>query len=128
MPSPRHVSLLALAGLMLPACTKPIPRGYDSNDPTGRIEAMLETAATGDTSKVPELIAALDSDDGAVRLTAIRTLERLTGQTLGYDHAAPERERREATDRWVEWYEKGGGVVRGDGAGERVEVSSGELE
>lgn len=67
---------------------------------------MLEVAAANDTSKIPELIAALDSDDSAVRLTAIRTLERLTGQTLGYDYAAPESERRLATDRWVEWYEQ----------------------
>ncbi len=88
------------------ACTKPIPRGIDSYDPTGRIEAMLEVAATNDTSKIPNLIAALDSDDSAVRLTAIGTLERLTGQTLGYDFAAPESERRHAADRWVEWYEQ----------------------
>ncbi|QYK49585.1 MAG: HEAT repeat domain-containing protein [Phycisphaeraceae bacterium] len=94
--------------LLLPAlgaCTKPVPKGLDSYDPTGRIEAMLEVAAKNDTSKIPQLISALDSDDSAVRLTAIRTLERMTGQTLGYDHAAPERERRAATDRWVEWYQ-----------------------
>lgn len=87
-------------------CTKPIPRGLDSYDPTGRIQAMLEVAATNDRTQYPQLIAALDSDDSAVRLTAIGTLERLTGQTLGYDHAARESERRAATDRWVEWYEQ----------------------
>lgn len=83
---------------------------------------MLEVGATNDQSKIPELIAALDSDDSAVRLTAIRTLERLTGQTLGYDHAAAEAERRAATDRWVEWYEQWSAPVAG-GEGARVEGS-----
>lgn len=98
----------SLAVVLAPVggCTKPIPRGLDSYDPTGRIQAMLEVAATNDHSQYPQLIAALDSDDSAVRLTAIGTLERLTGQTLGYDHAAPESQRRAATDRWVEWYEQ----------------------
>ncbi|MBX3316979.1 MAG: HEAT repeat domain-containing protein [Phycisphaeraceae bacterium] len=96
---------LSLLLTALGACTKPVPKGLDSYDPTGRIEAMLEVAAKNDTTKIPQLISALDSDDSAVRLTAIRTLERMTGQTLGYDHAAPERERRVATDRWVEWYQ-----------------------
>lgn len=116
--------------LVLAACTKPIPRGYRSHDPTGRIEAMLETAATGDRSKIPQLIGELDSDDSAVRFTAIGTLERLTGQTLGYDYAAPERERRAATDRWVEWYEDEGGTSRDGGmdGGGAAEVSTGEHE
>lgn len=124
----RTVALVALAGVV--GCTKPIPRGYGSHDPTGRIEAMLETAARGDRSKIPELIGELDSDDSAVRFTAIRTLERLTGQTLGYDFAGTEQERREATDRWVAWWESGVSTVEGsarvtDG---RSEVSPGDAE
>jgi HEAT repeat protein len=115
---------IALLVALVPTsgCTKPIPRGIDSYDPTGRIEAMLEVAATNDQTQFPQLIAALDSDDSAVRLTAIRTLERLTGQTLGYDHAAPESERRAATDRWVEWYEQRSGPIVG-AAEERIEGS-----
>jgi hypothetical protein len=123
---------LCLSVLSAPGCTKPIPRGYDSHDPTGRIEAMLDTAASDDRSKIPALIEQLDSDDSAVRFTAIGTLERLTGQTLGYHYAARESERREATDRWVEWYESGGGAVAGAAAtvGTNVgdEVSPGERE
>lgn len=113
-------------------CTKPIPRGYDSHDPTGRIEAMLDTAARGDRSQIPDLIGELDSDDSAVRFTAIHTLERLTGQTLGYDYAAPEAERRAATDRWVEWWEssgeRAGPRASGVGVAGTAEVSPGEAE
>lgn len=123
---------LCLSVFATPGCAKPIPRGYDSHDPTGRIEAMLDTAAQDDESKIPELIGQLDSDDSAVRFTAIGTLERLTAQTLGYHYAAPERERREATDRWVEWYESGGKAVAGvtatGGTVVKDEVSPGERE
>jgi hypothetical protein len=51
----------------------------------------------------------LDSDDPAARLVAIRALERITGQTLGYDHAGPEHERRLAVERWMEWEARQGG-------------------
>jgi hypothetical protein len=42
----------------------------------------------------------LDSDDPATRLLAIDALERITGETLGFDASAPETERRNAVDRW----------------------------
>lgn len=84
-------------------CVK-IPKGFDSPEPAARIEAAVEAAESGDTSAIPDLIVLLDSDDPATRLVAIRSLERLTGQTLGYDHAAPRPEREEAVARWVEWH------------------------
>ena len=60
------------------------------------------------------------------------TLERLTGQTLGYDYAAPEAERRAATDRWVEWWESSGESGRPSASGVGIagtsEVSPGEAE
>jgi len=90
-----------------------IPKGFDSPEPAARISAAVEAADAGDAGAIPDLIGLLDSDDPATRLVAIRSLERLTGQTLGYDHAAPEREREEAVDRWVEWERE-----RSDGVGE----------
>lgn len=81
--------------------------------PEGRIEAIVDAARTGDQNAIPELIGGLDSDDGAVRMLSIRALQRMTGQTLGYDHAAPEWRRREAVERWMAWAggrgEPGGG-------------------
>lgn len=46
----------------------------------------------------------LESDDSAIRLLSIRTLESMTGQTLGYDPIAPEYERTPAVERWQQWY------------------------
>jgi HEAT repeat protein len=84
----------------------PIPKGFDSPEPAARIEAAVEAADRGDRGAIPDLIALLESDDPATRLVAIRSLERLTGETLGYDHAAGEYEREEAVERWVEWHEQ----------------------
>ena len=58
----------------------------------------------------PNRIALLDSDDPLVRMLAFRSLERMTGETFGYDHAGSQLERDQAVDRWVEWYERTGGV------------------
>jgi hypothetical protein len=44
----------------------------------------------------------LDSDDPATRLLAINALERITGDRLGFDYAAPEAQRQAAISRWVE--------------------------
>ncbi|MDQ7012623.1 MAG: hypothetical protein Q9O74_01850 [Planctomycetota bacterium] len=84
----------------------PIPKGFDSPEPAARIAAAVEATASGDIEAVPDLIALLDSDDPATRLVSITALRRLTGQTLGYDHAAPFAEREAAVGRWVEWYDQ----------------------
>lgn len=47
----------------------------------------------------------LGSDDPAVRLFGIAGLRNLTGESLGYDPASPEYERRAAIQRWNEWYD-----------------------
>ena len=91
----------------------PIPKGFDSPEPAARIEAALEAADRGDREAIPDLIGLLDSDDPATRMVGILALERLTGETLGYDHAAAEGEREAAVARWVEWYEQSA-----DGSGE----------
>ena len=80
---------------------------FDSPDPARRIDAAVRAVEHNDRSAVPDLIGMLDSDDPATRFVAIHALERLTGQTLGYDYAAPSWERASAVDRWTEWYDPG---------------------
>lgn len=98
-----RISLLASA-LAIGSCARP-PGGFDSPEPASRLYAVTEAARTEDRSSIPSLIALLDSDDPAVRLYSIQALQKLTGQTLGYDHAAPEWERKAAVDRWIDWYQ-----------------------
>jgi hypothetical protein len=77
---------------------------FDSPDSAARLRAIQKAAADDDRSSIPKLIEMLDSDDPAVRLLSIRTLESMTGQTLGYDPIAPSYERTPAVNRWQEWY------------------------
>jgi hypothetical protein len=82
------------------------PDTFDSVDPAGRMHAAGRAAATGDTTAEPELVEMLASDDPAERLVAIGTLERLTGERLGYDPAAGPALRRAAIERWRAWLAK----------------------
>ena len=75
--------------------------GFDSANPAARMYAIEQAARQGDRSAVRDIIELLDSDDPAVRLLAITTLERLTGQTYGYRHYDSTPERREAIGRWI---------------------------
>jgi hypothetical protein len=83
-----------------------MPRGLDSPDPGERGRALADPALMGDDSTIPSRIEALESDDPLVRMLAIRSLERMTGRTLGYDHASEEWEREDAVARWRAWYER----------------------
>lgn len=85
------------------------PGGYDSPDPNLRLEAILDAARSPrPETDIPALIEQLQSLDPAARLLAIRALERLTGTTLGYDHAAPAWERARAVGRWAAWADEHG--------------------
>lgn len=101
-PVPIRSAIAAFPLLLAFGCASP-PGGFDSPDPGARTHAIAQAARTEDPAAIPDLIALLDSDDPAVRLLSIRTLEKLTGRTLGYEHFAPEPERREAVRRWVDW-------------------------
>lgn len=93
-----------LFAAVLGGCSLPGQKAdFTSVDPQERTLAALEAARTGDRSAVPNLIEQLESEDPAERMVAIRTLESLTGQTLGYDHAASEPQRTQAIVRWKEW-------------------------
>ena len=83
---------------------------FDDDDPASQLAALDRAVETNDRSNVPDMIRLLDSDDPAVRMFAILGLERMTGQTHGYDFAASEPERDAAADRWVAWYNSESGA------------------
>lgn len=103
--------LVAAAG-----CASP-PGGLDSPIASQRAEGIAEAAEENDQNAVKPLIGMLDSDDPAIRMFAITALQDLTGQTLGYDYAAPEWERAESVDRWTAWYSERAGVASAPGGG-----------
>lgn len=112
-----------LTGMIAPAvlaggCTQPALRPtFVNGTPEERIMAATEAIETHDTSKVPQLITMLESQDAAQRLVAGEALRRLTGRTMGYDFSAPAGERDEAVSRWRAWYLSKAGVEGGASAG-----------
>jgi HEAT repeat protein len=92
------------AGLILsaPGCAEEV--SFTSDEPDARIRAIQQAAASDDRSAIPSLVTLLDSDDPAQRMLAIRTLEQFTGETFGYQYAAPQYERDPAVQRWRDRY------------------------
>lgn len=95
---------MAAGGLGLGSGCARAPKGFDSPEPAARLDAITRAAERRDRASIPDLITLLGSDDPVVRLASIRTLELLTGQTLGYDYAASPAERKDMVDDWVRWY------------------------
>lgn len=69
--------------------------------------AIARAADEDNQSAVRPLIEALDDPDPGLRMLAIAALERITGQTMGYDATAPESARDEAIREWVRWAAEG---------------------
>jgi HEAT repeat protein len=92
--------------LTLSSCGPTIRPDFNSPEPAARNQAIIKAAEHSDQSAVPDLVRMLDSDDPATRLLAINALERITGDRRGYDPAAPESERRKATDNWQRYVEE----------------------
>lgn len=101
-----RIPILILAGIALSGCSLPATESsFDSRDPRARSSAAIRAAASGDERAVPGLISMLDSADPALRLIAGEALERITGETNGYDATASKAERDRAVENWVTWWD-----------------------
>lgn len=104
MPASAAVARIFAAGMLLalgscgPAATA---GGFDSANPAARMYAIEHAARSSNRAAIGRIVEQLDCDDPAVRLMAITTLKRLTGETYGYRDFDPPQVRREAIERWV---------------------------
>lgn len=87
--------------------------------------AIEQAALARDSSKIPELIRQLDSQDAAVRMLAIATLRDLTGQDLGFEPVAGAADRGMAIDRWHAWWAEHSGNPDGSRSGSPFPGTSG---
>ncbi len=95
--------LLAFAALAA-SCGPPLDnQGFASPEPGALLYAIADTARDQDQQHIPDLVAALDSADPAVRMLSITTLNELTGTTNGYRHFDPPEQRQQGIDRWRAW-------------------------
>lgn len=102
------IALLSVAAALSGCIGFHEPDSFSSGDPAGRMNAARLADARGDRTAIPDLVHMLSSDDPAERMVAIGSLEKLTGQRLGYDPTAPAWARAEGIDRWNAWLAKGG--------------------
>lgn len=97
----------ALAALSLWACLGCAPSategGFKNPAPGAQVYAIESAVREERKQQIPEIVECLRSDDDLVRMMAIGALERMTGQTLGYDFADPLPLRLEGYRRWREW-------------------------
>lgn len=99
-PTARAMPAACLGLLLLGGCGSTIRPDFESPDPAARNAAIVDAAARNDRSAVPHLVRMLESDDPATRSLAISALERLTGQTHGYEAWDTRLRREEAIARW----------------------------
>jgi hypothetical protein len=93
--------MMAAVAATLSACGPPASQGgFDSANPAAKMYAIEQAARSGDRTAVRQIVEQLDSDDPAVRMLAIATLQRLTGRTYGYRDFDPPEVRRQAIQRW----------------------------
>jgi len=103
--------LIAQLFLIVPlaACGPGTIPSFRSDNPAARNAAIVNAAEARDTTALPDLVRMLESEEPSTRLLAFEALRRLTGETLGYDCAADEPERRAAVLRWRAFVEGEGG-------------------
>ncbi|MBL0926126.1 MAG: hypothetical protein IBJ11_00545 [Phycisphaerales bacterium] len=115
------MAALAAGLFAAPGCSAPERRAdARSIDPTERTMFMARALQSRDPGDIDHLISLLGSSDPAIRMLAIGTLTERTGQTHGYDFAAPDDERALAIERWRRWARErsGSGPDKGDGSAE----------
>jgi len=115
---PMRARVLLSPLLVLCGCVARVEPSLDAADPVARLHAIAGLDDPG-PGELAGLVAALGSDDGAVRVLAIARLERHTGERFGYDPSADPARRREAIARWEAWLRERA-LVGGDGRGSGV--------
>lgn len=97
-------SLGIVLALLIGGCSAPRePRLVTNPDVSGKIPAIKTAVEQRDLSKTKQMVKDLESDDPAVRFYAIEGLQRLTGETFGYQYYLDDEQRMEAVSRWNQW-------------------------
>ncbi len=78
-------------------------QNIQSEDPAERVRAVIHAGEIRDSRAVPLLVDRLDDEDEAVRVLAIVSLKKITGQDLGYYYYQPLVMRSVAVERWRRW-------------------------
>lgn len=92
-----------------------IPRSdIQSPDAVRRALAVQSAARDQDIEAVPLIVDRLEDEDDGVRFFAILALERLTGETFGYEYYKPPARQVAAIERWRDYVRSRGGRLPSD--------------
>ena len=121
---PKLLCRLALPALLLgsTACQSTAMRRQQlaSGNPLDQVTAAVWLAETGDADAVHRLVSLLEDRERTVRMYAQLALERLCGQTYGYEYYSPRAERTAAVRRWRAALRQGEVTVRTPSAQHRT--------
>ena len=98
--------MLVLAAAACGGCEPAAPSLYSrlqDESPSVRVDAIIEAAKQKDDKAIAYLVDRLTDKDRSVRLYAIMSLKKMTGQTMGYLHYDPPERRNGAVARWRHW-------------------------
>lgn len=98
--------IIAISPILITCTSAPVTSSdIRASDPATRLAAIRLIDEDPDLSAIPDLIAALDSDDPAVRLMSIGTLRKITGKSFNYRFDGSPTERNQAVSAWAEAWE-----------------------
>ena len=110
------MSQLATAGLWLLCCAgcaqnaKPadaLSTRLQSQDPSVRIQAMIDAADNHDRQAVPYIVENLSNSESDVRFFAYIALKKITGMTMGYEFYGDSSQHDHAVLLWRQWLKTG---------------------
>jgi hypothetical protein len=84
------------------------------------MQAVVEVGQKKDPKALPFLVDRLTDSEPEVRMFAIVSLHKITGQTLGYRHYDPATVRAAAVGRWRSWLERRAAGASGGRPGGRA--------
>ena len=97
--------LVCLIACLVGCSSPPLPSSEEaltSGDAGAREAFIIAEVARGRRVHLAVMIDSLESGDAGERMIALRSLERLTGTTLGYHYADPPARRKQAAAAWRE--------------------------
>ncbi len=86
-----------------PTASPSLAQRLQNENPHVRQEALIEAARNNRRDLLGYMVAALSDTDSVVRMTAILSLERMTGTKRGYRYFEPWDKRQAAIRRWRDW-------------------------
>jgi hypothetical protein len=105
--------LLVTAGIGLLCCggcaaqPESLASRLQSQDPSVRIQAMVDAADSNDRQSLPYIVENLSSPESDVRFFAYIALKKITGLTMGYEFYGDSGQHQRAVMLWREWLKTG---------------------